>query len=110
LNPYLQKANDDYTQAGVDFQGLLSWHLMHGVVVCNSTGFGIGFHADSESAFKAVEYAHSDTLFAVYFAGDFLSACHALAGLYEYIAWQRSFKGSDRIRCRRLSDIIKTKS
>lgn len=106
MNPHLQKAHDDYTRDGVDFQGLLSWHLVHGSVVCNPDAFALGYHADSEKIGAAVLYEHSDTLFVTYCTGDMLRAVLPFIDRYEFVAWQRSFKGSEKVRLFRMDRII----
>jgi hypothetical protein len=106
MNQHLQKANDDYTHDGVDLQGLLSWHLVHGAVVCNADTFALGYHTDSGRIGEAVLYEHSDTLFVTYCTGDMLRAVLPFIDRYEFVAWQRSFKGSSRVRIFRMDRII----
>lgn len=98
MNGHLQKAIERYASEGTDFGRMLNWHLCHGVVVCNSDAFAIGFHADSTRDFEPAQYEHSDTLFVVWCSGDMLAALLPFVDRYEKIAWQRSFKNSPRVR------------
>jgi hypothetical protein len=108
VNPHLQKAHDDYTSIGVDFMGLLSWHLKHGCVHVGPGSFAMGYHADSRGdVMRAVLYEHSDTLFATYLTGDMREASCAFIDRYEFVAFQRFFKGIERVRIHRISDIFK---
>lgn len=105
MNPHLHAAIEQYETKGYDFQKILSWHLVHGMVFCTPDLFALGYHADSKLDFQPVEYPHSDTLFVVWCSGDMRAALHPFVDRYERIAWQRSFKNSPRVRCYRMADV-----
>jgi hypothetical protein len=104
MNQHLAKAIAIYEQEGIDFQQLLTWHLCHGVVVCDMDCFAIGFSAFSENPTQAVHVDDGDTLFVTFSTGDMRGALSKYIQNYDFIAFQRSFKGSDRVR---VSDIYK---
>jgi hypothetical protein len=41
MNQHLAKAIAIYEQEGIDFQQLLTWHLCHGVVICDMDCFAM---------------------------------------------------------------------
>jgi len=106
MNPHLAKAIEIYEKQGTDFQKLLTWHLCHGVVVCNPDVFALGFHSDSRNLPEAVEFHHSDTLFVTFSAGDMRPDLIPLANHYKFIAFQRQFKNSPRIRLLEMGDFL----
>ncbi len=98
MNQHLAKAIAIYEQEGIDFQQLLTWHLCHGIVVCDMDCFAIGFSAFSRNPTQAVYVDDGDTLFVTFSTGDMRGALSKYIQNYEFIAFQRSFKGSDRVR------------
>lgn len=98
MNPHLAKASEIYEKQGVDLQKLIGWHLCHGVVICNPFVFALCYHADSQNPLGAVEFHHSDTLFVTFCTGDMRVGISPFVSYYQYLAFQRSFKGSPRIR------------
>jgi hypothetical protein len=57
-----------------------------------------GFFSRSEDPEKACEIHHSDTLFVTMHSGDMQKALEKFTNDFEYIAFQRDFKGSPRVR------------
>jgi hypothetical protein len=98
MNQHLAKAISTYEQEGIDFQQLLTWHLCHGVVVCDMDCFAFGFSAFSENPTQAVHVNDGDALFVTFSTGDMRGALSKYIQHYDFIAFQRSFKGSDRIK------------
>ena len=98
MNKHLQKAYHDYEKEECDFQKLVSWHLCFGIVASCDRFFGLGYPCYSKDPTEVVEYHHADTLFITYITGSMRDALKPYAHDYCYIAFQRSFKNSDRIR------------
>lgn len=98
MNKHLAKAILTYAQSKIDIQQLISWHLCHGIVVCDSDCFAIGFSCFSKDLTQAVEISSGDTLFVTFSTGSMRNALEKYIQDYEFIAFQRSFKKSDRIR------------
>ena len=98
MNKHLAKAIATYEQEGIDFQQLLTWHLCHGIVVCDMDCFAIGFSASSGNPTQAVHVDNGDTLFVTFATGDMRGALRKYIQSYDFIAFQRSFKGNDRVR------------
>jgi hypothetical protein len=104
MNKHLAKAIATYEQEGIDFQQLLTWHLCHGVVACDMDCFAIGFSAFCGNPTQAVNVDDGDTLFVTFSTGDMRGTLSKYIQNYDFIAFQRSFKGSDRVR---IHDIYK---
>lgn len=98
MNPHLEKAREDYGKHNIDFQSLLGWHLCHGVVLCWPDAFSMGYFSDSSDPLTPCLRHHADTLFATYHAGDMDASLSMFYDQFDFIAFQRSFKGSDRVR------------
>jgi hypothetical protein len=98
MNQHLAIAIATYEQEGIDFQQLLTWHLCHGIVVCDMDCFAIGFSSFSKNPTQAVHIDDGDTLFVTFSTGNMQRALQKYIQDYDFIAFQRSFKGSDSIR------------
>lgn len=98
MNEHFQKAAQLYEKQGTDFQKLLGWHLCHGVVICNPFVFALCYHSDSKDLSGAVEFHHGDTLFVTFCTGDMRFGLAPFIDHYRFLAFQRQFKGSTRIR------------
>lgn len=99
MNKHLTQAIAKYEANQVNFQNIFHWHLCYGIVLCDDDCFAMGFYSDSEEPDQAVEKHHSDTLFCTYCAGDMRKALRAfIDDSLQYLAFQRSFQNSDRIR------------
>jgi hypothetical protein len=98
MNQHLAKAIAIYEQEGIDFQQLLTWHLCHGVVICDMDCFAMCFSSFRTNPTQAVHVDDGDTLFVTFTTGDMRGALRKYIQHHDFIAFQRSFKGSDRIR------------
>lgn len=98
MNVHLAAALNLYESNDIDLQSLIGWHLCYGIVLSTPKFFAFGFHSHSEEPEKAVAFEHSDTLYVTMCCGDMLSALQPLKDDYEYIAFTRDFKGSERVR------------
>ena len=61
-------------------------------------------HADSRDLPDAVEFHHSDTLFVTFFTGNMRHGLRPYLDRYEFIAFQRDFKPSPRVRLMRMRE------
>lgn len=98
MNVHLATALTFYESKDIDLQSLIGWHLSYGIVLSTPKFFAFGFHSHSEEPEKAVAFEHSDTLYVTMCCGDMLSALRPLKDDYEYIAFTRDFKESERVR------------
>jgi hypothetical protein len=98
MNQHLAKAIAIYEQEGIDFQQLLTWHLCHGVVICDMDCFAMGFSVFRANPTQAVHVNDGDALFVTFATGNMRGALHKYIQHYDFIAFQRSFKESDRVR------------
>jgi len=94
VNQHLARAIEIY---GDDLQQLLAWHLCYGIVVSSDEYLAFGFYSDIENPEKAVEPHCSNTLFVTFSTGNMLKAWERFVDKFEYIAFQRSFKGNSKI-------------
>jgi hypothetical protein len=98
MNPHLLVALALYESNNIDLQELIGWHLSYGIVLSTPKVFALCFHSNSEEPEKAVAFEHSDTLFVTMCCGDMLSGLQLLKDDYEYISFNRDFKGPERTR------------
>jgi hypothetical protein len=98
VNQHLAKAIATYEQEGIDLQQLLTWHLCHGIVVCDMDCFAMGFSVFRENPTQAVHVDDGDTLFVTFTTGNMRGALRKYIQHHDFIAFQRSFKESDRVR------------
>ena len=94
----IEIALKSYEENYPEFQQLLTWHLCHGLVVCDMDCFAIGFSVFRANPTQAVHVDDGDTLFVTFSTGDMHTALRKYIQHHDFIAFQRSFKGSDRIR------------
>jgi hypothetical protein len=95
MNKPLEQAVKIY---GDDFHKLLYWHLCFGVVISDSECFALCFYSQGETPAQACEVHHSDTLFVTMCVGDMPESLRKFRDDFEYIAFQREFKNSPRVR------------
>lgn len=98
MNQFLGIAIDKYQSNGVDFHQLLSWHLCHGVVLCDDRSFLLCYGSNSSNPDVAVQLDEADTFFCTFCAGDMRHAFELFYRRFKYVAFQREFDGSPRIR------------
>jgi hypothetical protein len=99
MNQHLAKAIALYEENDIDFQQLLTWHLCHGIVVCDHDSFSMCYFSDSESPETPCLFEHSDTLFVTICTGNMGKALRKFVDDFQYISFQRDFKNSHRLRC-----------
>lgn len=98
MNQPLKEVTEIYERDGIDFNQLLHWHLCFGVVVSDADSFALCFFSQADSPEQACEVHHSDTLFVTMHSGDMRKALRKFRDDFEYIAFQRDFKNSPRVR------------
>jgi hypothetical protein len=98
MNQHLAKAIAIYEQDNIDFQQFLTWHLCHGIVVCDMDCFAMGFSCNQEDPTQAVSITDGDALFVTFATGNISNALQKYLERYKYIAFQRVFKNSNRIK------------
>jgi hypothetical protein len=98
MNQHLAIAIAIYEEAGTKFTDIFNWHLCYGVVVSCFDYFCMCYPAQSNFPLRAVERHHANTLFVTFATGDMRRGLEQFCELFDYIAFQRSFKNSDKIR------------
>ena len=89
MNQHLAKTIEIY---GEDLQQLLAWHLCHGIVVCDSDCFAIGFESQYNKPAEAVELGQGNTLFVKFYTGNMQSGLAKYIQDYQFISFNRDFK------------------
>lgn len=98
MNKFLEQAIDKYQENGVDFHQLLSWHLCHGVVLSDNEAFLLCYGSKHDNPEDAVPMDQADTFFCTFCAGNMRHAFELFYRRFKYVAFQREFDDSPRIR------------
>ena len=104
MNKHLASTIELYERNKLDLQGLITWHLCHGVVVCDNDSFALCYYSDSSNPEEAVLYQDSNTLFVTICTGNMRKALTKFLHDFDYISFQRDFKQSPNVR---VYDILK---
>lgn len=98
MNKHLQQIINEYKSYGGDFLPLLTWHLEHGIVVCDNDSFVVGHHSIDSDPERPVKFDKCNTLFVTFCSGDMIKALTKFKDDFQFISFQRDFKNSSRIR------------
>ena len=98
MNKHVQNALKTYEENNINFWKLLEWHLAFGVVLSDCDGFAMCFYSDLQDPTTACERHHADTLFVTFHCGDMEKFAGPFMREFDYIAFQREFKGSPKVR------------
>jgi len=108
MNEHLKQSIEIFNRHEINFLALFDWHLRHGIVVTCADGFAMGFYSHHEDSDSPVEIQYSDTLFVTMCCGSMRKCLAAFQDDFEFIAFQRSFKNSPRVRTHSMKKFIKT--
>jgi hypothetical protein len=98
MNEYLEQSIKIYEHHGIDFHGLLNWHLCHGIVIASFDGFAMGYYTRREDPTNPSTIYHSDSLFVTMCCGNMQKCLESFKDDFDFIIFQRSFKNSPRVR------------
>lgn len=98
MNKHLAKTIQIYTNNGINFDAILDWHFRNGIVFNSFDEFAMCFYAYHENPDLPVNIKNSDTLFVSMCCGNMQRCLAAFQNDFEFIAFQRSFKNSPRVR------------
>lgn len=98
MNPHLKTLTDTYEQNNIDAHKMLDWHLCFGIVVSDPDALAMCFFSRFRSPTEACAIHEADTLFVTMFSGDMRKALSQYKDRFGFIAFQREFKGDDRVR------------
>jgi hypothetical protein len=98
MNQHLAKAFHDYTNRNINFTNVIDWHFCNGFVLCNPECFGIGYFSDSSEPTNPTKKHHANSLFVTYCAGDMRQVLELFEGQFDFVSFQRGFKGSCSVR------------
>jgi hypothetical protein len=98
MNLHLQQTINEYKSNGIDFLPFLTWHLEHGVVVCDNDSFVVCYYSIDSDPECAVVFDQCNTLFVTYCSGNMLKALTKFKDDFQFISFQRDFKNSSRVR------------
>lgn len=87
-----------YEENGGDFAQSLKEHLGVGCVVSTPTSFLMGYFTKRGNPKQSVPYDESDCVFVTLHTGNMVQSLAQLRDLVGYIAFDRSFRGDDKLR------------
>jgi len=108
VNRFTQETIRIYGEHQIDFHALFAWHIHHGIVFSGFDGFAIGFYTNHEDPDHPVAIEDSDTLFVTMCCGNMRKCLSAFQNDFKFIAFQRSFKNSPRVRIYPMEKFIKS--
>jgi len=98
VNQHLAKAFHDYTSKNINFTNVVDWHFGNGFVLCNPECFSIGYFSDSSESTNPTQKHHANSIFVTYCTGDMRQVLELFEGQFDFVAFQREFKGSGSVR------------
>jgi|Laugresu1bdmlbdd_1035124.scaffolds.fasta_scaffold03628_2 hypothetical protein len=98
MNHHLATALTLYESNNADFAELLKWHLAYGVVVSLPDCFMFGYFCDRNKPTQPKILEESDCVFITLCVGNMRQAGLQIVELVPWIAYEREFKGDNRIR------------
>jgi hypothetical protein len=98
INQPLKYAYDLYTKNGNDFSEIIGWYLENGVVVSSPRCFMLAYFCKKDDIKTIVPLEESNCVYVTICVGDMREAGKQIVEMAEYIAYQREFKGSSKIR------------
>jgi hypothetical protein len=98
MNPHFEEIIDLYDKHQIDVQKMLYWHLSFGLVVSDPDCFALCFFCRSSDPTSACQIHESDTLFVTVFTGDMGKALERYKDRFGFVAFQREFNNSPRVR------------
>lgn len=92
VNPHITAAIAFYARTEQDFHAIVTWHLLHGVVMITPEFLCLGHYCRHDNLGLPLPIAEANTAFVTYFAGD-MRGLKAIAGHgLEHIAFERGFR------------------
>jgi len=98
MNKPFEDAFRLYNENNGDLAKVLEWHFANGVVVSSPDCFLLGFFCDRQRPLEPKELSEADCIFVSLCIGDMHQAGMQIVTLVPWIAYQREFKGDNRIR------------
>ena len=92
VNPHIAKAIHDYKESGKDFHEVMSWHLLHGIVMTSPEFLCVGYFCDKSDLSSPLCLSESDTGFVSYMTGDMAGLKGVTPDGMTYIAFERGFR------------------
>ena len=98
MNRHLAEIHRIYEQNEIDLHRVLDWHLCFGIVVADPDVVAFCFFSRHESPTVACKIHEADTLFVTMFSGEMEKALSMYQDRFGFIAFQREFQNSPRVR------------
>ena len=98
MNKFFKDVSEIYERNEINFTQLLYWHLCFGMVFSDANSFSLFFFSKSETPDQACEMHDSDTLFVTIHSGEMRHTLRKFRDDFKYIAFQREFNNSPRVR------------
>ncbi len=92
VNRHITEAIDLYRRNGQDFQEVITWHLLHGVVMLTPEFICLGHYCREGDLTKPLPLTVADTTFVTYFAGDMRGLKAVAPEGIGFISFERGFR------------------
>ena len=92
VNPHIKEAIGIYRRNGQDFQAVLSWHLLHGVVMITPEFICLAHYCREDNLVKPLPLPVANAVFVTYFAGDMRGLKAVSPDGIEFISFERGFR------------------
>lgn len=83
-----------YEKAGEAFHDVLSWHLLHGLVLVMPAFLWLGYFCQRGDLSLPMPRELSDTIFITFMTGDMRAALESRPLGIDFLAFERIFKNS----------------
>jgi len=94
INEHLRTAIRMHHGIGKDFHDVLSWHLLHGVVLLNPDFMCLGYYCRKDDLSTPVAEQQADTGFVTFMTGSMKALKDFAKPGMRHIAFMRGFKNS----------------
>lgn len=92
VNIHVATAIKAYEETGSSFHDILSWHLLHGVVMITPEFLCLGYYCQKSEIGKPLPLGEADTGFVSYMTGDMAGLKFVTSENLSNIAFERGFR------------------
>lgn len=100
-SPHITTAIRTYERQGEDFHDVMTWHLVHGLVMACMEFLCVGYFCRKDNIKTPVPKHGADTVFVSFMAGS-MPDLKSMAPNIEHIAFKRGFKNTNPVRIYRM--------
>lgn len=92
VNPHIERAIEQHRADGMEFHDLVSWHMLHGIVMVTPSFLLLGYYCRHDAPHLAKGIGESDCGYVTYMTGDPVAAAKMCGYGIDFIAFRRGFK------------------